>query len=107
MKMTGKRIDFRAAPNDGSLRGRNRQTWELPKNSYYNKSDSVSTRDAQEIFDELSHLFSDENNAAVCREGEFHDQADAKWIVIRGLVRGHNDAPCGRPNPGHPVISLF
>jgi hypothetical protein len=21
--------------------------------------------------------------------GEFHDQADAKWIVIRGQLRGH------------------
>jgi hypothetical protein len=27
--------------------------------------------------------------------GEFHDQADAKWIVIRGLLKGHNDTPCG------------
>jgi hypothetical protein len=25
--------------------------------------------------------------------GEFHDQADAKWIVIRGPLRGHNDMP--------------
>jgi hypothetical protein len=29
--------------------------------------------------------------------GEFHDQGDAKWIVIRGQLRGHNDTPFGRP----------
>jgi hypothetical protein len=23
--------------------------------------------------------------------GEFHDQRDAKWIIIRGQLRGHND----------------
>jgi hypothetical protein len=32
--------------------------------------------------------------------GEFHDQADAKWIVIRGQLRGHNDMPFGQPTPG-------
>jgi hypothetical protein len=32
--------------------------------------------------------------------GDFHDQADAKSIVIRGLLRGHNDMPCGWPIPG-------
>jgi hypothetical protein len=33
-------------------------------------------------------------------KGSFHDQADAKWKVITGLLRGHNDTPCrpvGRP----------
>jgi hypothetical protein len=29
--------------------------------------------------------------------GEFHDQADADWIVIRGQLRGHNDTPIGQP----------
>jgi hypothetical protein len=24
---------------------------------------------------------------------EFHDQKDAKWRVIRGPLRGHNDTP--------------
>jgi hypothetical protein len=28
---------------------------------------------------------------------EFHYQGDAKWIVIRGQLRGHNDTPFGRP----------
>jgi primosomal protein N' len=28
-------------------------------------------------------------------EGKFHDQGDAKWIVIRGQLRGHNDTLCG------------
>jgi hypothetical protein len=39
-------------------------------------------------------------------EGEFHDQRDTKWIVIRGQLRGHNDTPFGGANPrpvvGHP-----
>ena len=35
--------------------------------------------------------------------GELHDQADAKWIVIRGLLKGHNDMRCGRPTPGWPI----
>ena len=35
--------------------------------------------------------------------GEFHDQGDAKWIVIRGPLRGHNDTPFGRPTPGRPI----
>jgi hypothetical protein len=29
--------------------------------------------------------------AAASALGEFHDQAYTKWIVIRGLLRGHND----------------
>jgi hypothetical protein len=33
--------------------------------------------------------------------GEF--QAGAKWIVIRGPLRGYNDTPCGRPTPGRPI----
>jgi hypothetical protein len=36
-------------------------------------------------------------------EGEFHDHRDAKWIVIRGQLRGHNDTPFGRPTPGRPI----
>ena len=34
---------------------------------------------------------------------EFHDQGDAKWIVIRGQLRGHNDTSFGRPTPGRPI----
>jgi hypothetical protein len=41
--------------------------------------------------------------------GECHDEADAGWIVIRRLLRGHNDTPFGRPSPdrpiGHPGVS--
>jgi hypothetical protein len=33
----------------------------------------------------------------VVRKDEFHDQADAKWIVIKGQLRGHNDTPFGQP----------
>jgi hypothetical protein len=39
----------------------------------------------------------------VLRGGEFHDQGVAKWIVIRRLLWGHNDTPCGRPAPGRPI----
>jgi hypothetical protein len=39
-------------------------------------------------------------------DSEFHDQGDAKWIVIRGQLRGHNDTPFGRPTPGWPIGRL-
>jgi hypothetical protein len=29
-----------------------------------------------------------------------HREADAEWIVIRGLLRGLNDMPFWRPTPG-------
>jgi hypothetical protein len=35
--------------------------------------------------------------------GKFHDQGDAKWIVFRGQLRGHNDTPFGLPTPGHHI----
>jgi hypothetical protein len=35
------------------------------------------------------------SGAVEVASGEFHDQGDAKWIVIRGQLRGHNDTPCG------------
>jgi hypothetical protein len=35
--------------------------------------------------------------------GEFRDQGDANWILIRGQLRGHNDRPFGRPTPGQPI----
>jgi hypothetical protein len=41
--------------------------------------------------------------ATIKTRGEFHDQGDAKWIVIRRQLRGHNDTPCGRRVPGRPV----
>jgi hypothetical protein len=36
-------------------------------------------------------------------KGKFRDQGDAKWIVIRRLLRGHNDTPLGRPTPDQPI----
>jgi hypothetical protein len=30
---------------------------------------------------------------------EFHDQGDAKWIVIRRQLKGHNDMPMGGQPP--------
>jgi hypothetical protein len=38
--------------------------------------------------------------------GEFRDQGDAKWIVTRRSLWGHNDTPCGRPAPGRPIGRL-
>jgi hypothetical protein len=38
--------------------------------------------------------------------GEFRDQADAKWIVIRGPLGGHNDTPYRQPTPGWPFSRL-
>jgi hypothetical protein len=35
--------------------------------------------------------------------GKFHGQGDAKWIVIRGQLRGHNDTLCGGPAPSWPI----
>jgi hypothetical protein len=31
------------------------------------------------------------------QSGEFNDQGDAEWIVIRRQLKGHNDTPCGQP----------
>jgi hypothetical protein len=36
-------------------------------------------------------------------KGKFHDQRDAKWVVIRGQLRGHNDMPFGLPTLGWPI----
>jgi hypothetical protein len=36
-----------------------------------------------------------EEGSVVTDIGEFHDQEDAKWIVIRGQLRVHNDTPFG------------
>jgi hypothetical protein len=35
--------------------------------------------------------------------GEFHDQGDAKWIVIRRSLWSHNEMPCGRAAPSRPI----
>jgi hypothetical protein len=37
--------------------------------------------------------------------GEFRDQGDANWIVIRRPLWGHNDTLCGRPAPGRPMAA--
>jgi hypothetical protein len=41
--------------------------------------------------------------------GDCHDQGDAKWIVIRGQLRGHNDiyalrAANSQPGVGRPQV---
>jgi hypothetical protein len=35
--------------------------------------------------------------------GKLRDQRDAKWIVIRRSLWGHNDTSCGWPAPGWPI----
>jgi hypothetical protein len=35
--------------------------------------------------------------------GEFHYQGDAKWIVIRGQLKGHNNTPFGWPTADRPI----
>jgi hypothetical protein len=44
---------------------------------------------------------SEEGKKAV---GELHDQGDAKWIVIRRPLRGHNDTSLGQPTPGRTLF---
>jgi hypothetical protein len=41
----------------------------------------------------------DQRVALEASTGQFHDQVDAKWIEIRGPLRGRNDTPCGRLAP--------
>jgi hypothetical protein len=36
-------------------------------------------------------------------KGEFQGQAEAKWMVIGGPLRAHNDTSCGWHTPGWPV----
>jgi hypothetical protein len=38
-----------------------------------------------------------------CSQGEFRDQADAEWRVIRGPLRGHHDTPYRRPMAVRPI----
>jgi hypothetical protein len=51
--------------------------------------------------EEAAQSQADENESHVivweARNGEFHDQADAKRIVVRRPLRGHNDTHCGWP----------
>jgi hypothetical protein len=35
--------------------------------------------------------------------GEFHNQGNAKWIVIRRPLRDHNNTPFGQPAPTRPI----
>jgi hypothetical protein len=50
---------------------------------------------------ELVHFF--RRKSMPCGMGEFHDQEDAKWIVIRRSLWGHNKMPCGWPAPSQPI----
>jgi hypothetical protein len=47
------------------------------------------------------------DNSVSSTDGELHDQADAKWIVIRGLLWGHDECfkvtPCGQPTPSQRI----
>jgi hypothetical protein len=35
--------------------------------------------------------------------GNFHDQGEAKRIVVRGQLKGHNDTLFRWPTPGRPI----
>jgi hypothetical protein len=54
-----------------------------------------------EFHDPDGRMYSDE-----IPEGEFRNQVDVKWIVIRGSLRGHNDKLCGWPHPGLSIDCL-
>jgi hypothetical protein len=41
--------------------------------------------------------------SSASHRGEFQDQGDAKWIVIRGQLWGHNPTPFRRPTPGRSI----
>jgi hypothetical protein len=53
----------------------------------------------------MVHLYS-ASLKAPRNAGGCHDSADAEWIVIRGLLRGHNDMSCGQPTSGWPISHL-
>jgi hypothetical protein len=40
---------------------------------------------------------------AALEAGEFRGQGGDEWIVIRRLLWGHNDTPCGWLAPGQPI----
>jgi hypothetical protein len=44
-----------------------------------------------------------QNEAEKVNPGWCHDWADAGWIVIRGLLKGHNNTPFGWP-VGYPGV---
>jgi hypothetical protein len=74
------------------------ESLELEYESFETKSDSESRSDDLPTDDRPDDLPADGGS-----EGDFRDQADTEWIVIRTQLRGHNDTPFGRPTPGRPV----
>jgi hypothetical protein len=61
-----------------------------------NTEDSMSNHADNLDFDD------DNGNDEYETKGDFHDEADAKLIVIRGPLRVQNDTTCGRPTPNRP-----
>jgi hypothetical protein len=62
------------------------------------KTYKMTTKTAKRKTDVVTSILPPKKRFRNCiPEGEFHDQADSKWIVIRGplSLRGHNDTPCG------------
>jgi hypothetical protein len=53
------------------------------------------------LHDQVDHAYVAEANGA--GYGKFHNQGDAKWIVISRQLRGHNDTPFGCPTPSWPI----
>jgi hypothetical protein len=62
--------------------------WVCMKAVFYQKEKYPPSKEAHEL-----------------KTGKFHDQADARWIEIRGQLRGHNDTPFGRSTPSRPMAA--
>jgi hypothetical protein len=62
--------------------------------------------EADDIVRKMRRLRKMRNLRIVMSDCGFHDQGDAKWIVIRRQLRGHNDTPFGRPTSGLPIGCL-
>jgi hypothetical protein len=76
--------------------------------SNYDRQREASTKKSKDhstIESELSRwknirAIDRKTNAVDAMEGEFHNQGEAKWIVIRRPLSGHNDTPFGQPPAG-------
>jgi hypothetical protein len=90
-------------------KGFEKEKWEATGNGCATSEDMFWKLDALQSFisdlhwpDQVlaEHL---DHRLKLMAAGGFHDQGDAKWIVIRRSLWGHNDMPCGWPAPGRPI----
>jgi hypothetical protein len=66
----------------------------------YTKPDPQKRETATSLTARISN-WTDAHGSFLFALGKFHDQGDAKWIVIRRSLWGHNDI--GRPGAGRPL----